>query len=121
MDHSADTERWHLVESLFESALQRPPAEREAAEANFRRALELNPDLSIAHNLFAYLEAETGHAETALLRLLPVFSASPTIRICSPRYATCPDTAACSMSPWQPIRARACWIPKSPPVCSTRS
>jgi eukaryotic-like serine/threonine-protein kinase len=29
MDHSADAERWHVVESLFEAALQRPPAERE--------------------------------------------------------------------------------------------
>src|SRR4030095_12558134 len=48
-----------------------------AAEANFRRALELNPDLSIGHNLFAYLEAEIGHAEGALVRLLPRLQRQP--------------------------------------------
>src|SRR5262245_3334478 len=30
MSHSADAERWRVVESLFDAALQRPPAEREA-------------------------------------------------------------------------------------------
>jgi TolB-like protein len=41
-----------------------------AAEAAFRRALELNPDLSIAHDLSAYAEAELGHAAEAMERLL---------------------------------------------------
>ena len=40
------------------------------AEAAFRRALELNPDLSIAHNLFTVVELETGRAREAMLRLL---------------------------------------------------
>jgi len=40
------------------------------AEAAFRRALELNPDLSIAHNLFTLVEVETGRARQAMLRLL---------------------------------------------------
>ena len=40
------------------------------AEAAFRRALELNPDLSIAHDLSAYAEAELGHAADAMERLL---------------------------------------------------
>jgi tetratricopeptide (TPR) repeat protein len=40
------------------------------AEEAFRRALELNPDLSIAHNLFTVLELETGRPRQALLRLL---------------------------------------------------
>ena len=40
------------------------------AEAAFRRALELNPDLSIAHNLFTVFELETGRAREAMLRLL---------------------------------------------------
>ena len=40
------------------------------AEAAFRRALELNPDLSIAHNLFTVVEVETGQARQAMLRLL---------------------------------------------------
>jgi tetratricopeptide (TPR) repeat protein len=41
-----------------------------AAEAAFRRALELNPDLSIAHDLSAYAEAELGLASDAMERLL---------------------------------------------------
>jgi eukaryotic-like serine/threonine-protein kinase len=40
------------------------------AEEAFRRALELNPDLSIAHNLFTMVELETGRAREAMLRLL---------------------------------------------------
>ena len=40
------------------------------AEECFRHALELNPRLTIAHKLYANLEADTGHAEHALVRLL---------------------------------------------------
>jgi DNA-binding winged helix-turn-helix (wHTH) protein/tetratricopeptide (TPR) repeat protein len=40
------------------------------AEEAFQRALSLNPDLSLAHNLYAHLEAERGHAGDAMLRLL---------------------------------------------------
>lgn len=40
------------------------------AEQAFVRALELNPDLSLAHNLYAHLEAERGRAQDAMLRLL---------------------------------------------------
>jgi serine/threonine protein kinase/tetratricopeptide (TPR) repeat protein len=40
------------------------------AEEAFGRALELNPDLSIAHNLFTVVELETGRARQAMLRLL---------------------------------------------------
>jgi serine/threonine protein kinase/tetratricopeptide (TPR) repeat protein len=36
----------------------------------FRRALELNPRLSLAHKFFAHLEAETGKPRAALVRLL---------------------------------------------------
>jgi eukaryotic-like serine/threonine-protein kinase len=43
---------------------------RPKAEAAFRRALELNPDLPIAHKLFTHLEAETGRAPEAMVRLL---------------------------------------------------
>lgn len=42
----------------------------EAAEGMFERALESNPDLSIAHNLYAQLEVELGRAEDAMVRLL---------------------------------------------------
>jgi TolB-like protein len=40
------------------------------AEEAFRRALELNPRLSLAHKLYAYLEADTGQPRAALVRLL---------------------------------------------------
>jgi serine/threonine protein kinase/tetratricopeptide (TPR) repeat protein len=40
-----------------------------AADA-FHRALEINPDLSLAHNLYVYLEVEMGRAKEAMTRLL---------------------------------------------------
>ena len=45
-------------------------ADLEKAEAAFRRALTLNPDLSVAHNQYAHLEADLGHARQAMTRLL---------------------------------------------------
>jgi serine/threonine protein kinase/tetratricopeptide (TPR) repeat protein len=40
------------------------------AEEAFQRALRLNPDLSLAHSLYAYLEADLGRAQQAMQRLL---------------------------------------------------
>jgi len=40
------------------------------AESAFRRALELNPDLPLAHSQYAFLEAELGRAKAAVARLL---------------------------------------------------
>jgi TolB-like protein len=40
------------------------------AESAFRRALEINPDLPLAHNLYAYLEVDLGRARDAMLRLV---------------------------------------------------
>ena len=40
------------------------------AERSFRRALAINPELSIAHSLYAQLELETNRAKEALVRLL---------------------------------------------------
>jgi DNA-binding winged helix-turn-helix (wHTH) protein/tetratricopeptide (TPR) repeat protein len=40
------------------------------AEAAFRRALELNPDLAITHKLYAQLEVDLGRAHDAMVRLL---------------------------------------------------
>mgnify|MGYP002396515477 CR=1 FL=1 len=37
------------------------------AEEAFTRALEINPDLSLAHNLFAYLEVDLGRAREAMV------------------------------------------------------
>jgi serine/threonine protein kinase/tetratricopeptide (TPR) repeat protein len=42
----------------------------EQAQAAFTRALTLNPDLPVAHNLYTNLEVELGQAEAALLRLV---------------------------------------------------
>jgi tetratricopeptide (TPR) repeat protein len=48
-----------------------PVADSETrAEEALRRALDLNPRLSIAHKLYANLQAETGQAEQAALRLV---------------------------------------------------
>jgi eukaryotic-like serine/threonine-protein kinase len=40
------------------------------AEEALVRALELNPRLSVAHKLYAQLEADSGHSQRALVRLL---------------------------------------------------
>jgi TolB-like protein/tetratricopeptide (TPR) repeat protein len=40
------------------------------AEDAFTRALDLNPDLSIAHNFYTLVEVETGRVKHALVRLL---------------------------------------------------
>lgn len=46
-----------------------PNSEARAEEA-FRRALELNPRLSVAHKFYAHLQADMGQAQAALVRLL---------------------------------------------------
>jgi serine/threonine protein kinase/tetratricopeptide (TPR) repeat protein len=45
-------------------------AEYQHAEDAFQRAFALNPDLPLAHNLYTYMEVETGRAQDAVLRLL---------------------------------------------------
>ena len=49
---------------------QDPSPAYEAAEEAFNRALALNPDLPVAHNLYSYLETEMGRAEHAMTRIL---------------------------------------------------
>jgi serine/threonine protein kinase/tetratricopeptide (TPR) repeat protein len=46
------------------------PDSEEQAERAFRRALELNPRLSVAHKFYANLEADIGQVLRALVRLL---------------------------------------------------
>jgi DNA-binding winged helix-turn-helix (wHTH) protein/tetratricopeptide (TPR) repeat protein len=41
------------------------------AEAALRQALDLNPDLAIAHKFYAQLEVDVGRATDAMVRLLP--------------------------------------------------
>ena len=40
------------------------------AEEAFTRALDINPELSLAHNLYAYLQVDLGRAQEAMLHLL---------------------------------------------------
>jgi non-specific serine/threonine protein kinase len=42
----------------------------ERAEAAFKRALDLNPELALAHNLYAQFEVDAGRAQAAMVRLL---------------------------------------------------
>jgi tetratricopeptide (TPR) repeat protein len=39
-------------------------------EQAIKRALQINPDLSLAHNMYAQIEVEAGHAREAMVRLL---------------------------------------------------
>jgi TolB-like protein len=50
--------------------LHRPEESMLRAEEAFRRALELDPDLPVAHKLYAHHEAERGRAQGAMVRLL---------------------------------------------------
>jgi DNA-binding winged helix-turn-helix (wHTH) protein/tetratricopeptide (TPR) repeat protein len=42
----------------------------ERAESCFQRALQLSPDLPIAHNMYALLEVDQGRARSAMVRLI---------------------------------------------------
>jgi serine/threonine protein kinase len=46
------------------------PESETLAETAFRRALELDPHLSVAHKFYAHLEADIGRPQRALVRLL---------------------------------------------------
>jgi TolB-like protein len=50
--------------------LDRPQENLEVAEEAFRKALAFDPDLPLAHKLYAHHEAEMGRAQGALRRLL---------------------------------------------------
>jgi tetratricopeptide (TPR) repeat protein len=61
--------RIHRVLAKF-GLVPDPEGERQRAEEAFKRALGLNPDLSIAHQLYTALEVDEGRAEAAMLRLI---------------------------------------------------
>ena len=92
---SVDSKRWSLARDLYERCVQDDPRyapawarlgrirhvmakyletgrheELDRAEAAFRRALELNPDLAIAHKLYAQFEVDRGRAHDAMMRLV---------------------------------------------------
>ena len=92
---SLDAKQWSVARDLYERCVQDDPSyapawarlgrirhvmakyletgrheELDRAEAAFRRALELNPDLTSAHKLYAQLEVDRGHAQDAMVRLI---------------------------------------------------
>jgi len=50
--------------------LDRPPENLARADEAYRRALELDPGLPVAHKLYAHREAEAGRSRDAMVRLL---------------------------------------------------
>jgi tetratricopeptide (TPR) repeat protein len=91
---SLDTKQWNTARELYERCVEEDPRyapawarlgrirhvmakyldagrqeELDRAEQAFRRALDLNPDLPIAHKLYAQFEVDLGRARDAMLRL----------------------------------------------------
>jgi tetratricopeptide (TPR) repeat protein len=91
---SLDPKQWAVARDLYERCVEEDPRYAPAwarlgrirhvmakyletgkaeaftrAEAAFRRALELNPDLPIAHKLYAQFEVDLGRARDAMVRL----------------------------------------------------
>jgi eukaryotic-like serine/threonine-protein kinase len=62
--------RCYRVIAKWSTSVEKRAENLLAAEAMFQRALAANPDLSIAHNLYAQLEVELGRAEDAMVRLI---------------------------------------------------
>ena len=60
--------RIHRLVGMFSTDVAGDPYA--LADDAFKRALTLNPDLSIAHHLYTTVELETGRARQAMLRLL---------------------------------------------------
>jgi eukaryotic-like serine/threonine-protein kinase len=92
---SLDSKQWTLARDVYRRCVEEDPqyapawarlgrmyhvigkylnsGERESldhAESAFRRALDLNPDLAIAHKLYAQLEVDLGRAQDAMVRLV---------------------------------------------------
>ncbi|WP_263352689.1 winged helix-turn-helix domain-containing protein [Acidicapsa acidisoli] len=58
---------YHVMAKFISSEIK---AEQQRAESAFRQALDLNPDLGIAHKAYAQLEVDLGRAADAMKRLL---------------------------------------------------
>jgi TolB-like protein/tetratricopeptide (TPR) repeat protein len=92
---AGDASSWDLARDLYEKCVQEDPrfapgwarlgracrlvakyhgrdvfANLNRSESAFRRALELNPDLPVAHHLYTHFEVEAGRAEAAMQRLI---------------------------------------------------
>jgi eukaryotic-like serine/threonine-protein kinase len=63
--------RCYRLAAKFESStLEEARENLRRAEASFRKAFELSPDLPLAHHLYTPVETDSGRAEAAVLRLL---------------------------------------------------
>ncbi|HET9267087.1 MAG TPA: hypothetical protein VFO31_02945 [Vicinamibacterales bacterium] len=58
---------YRILAKFFDTS---PEENLNRSESAFIRALEINPDLSVAHNLYAHLEVDLGRAQHAMTRLL---------------------------------------------------
>jgi DNA-binding winged helix-turn-helix (wHTH) protein/tetratricopeptide (TPR) repeat protein len=75
----------HVMAKYLETGKQE---ELDRAETAFRRALELNADLAIAHKLYAQFEVDLGRAHDAMVRLVGrARSADP--ELCAGLVSTC--------------------------------
>jgi tetratricopeptide (TPR) repeat protein len=75
----------HVMAKYLETGKQE---ELHRAETAFRRALELNADLAIAHKLYAQFEVDLGRAHDAMVRLVGrARSADP--ELCAGLVSTC--------------------------------
>ena len=98
-----DSQQWVAARDLYSRCLERDPrfapawarlgrcyrllgkyGDPSQAQVNLaqgedalKRALEINPDLSLAHNLYAHLEVDAGRAREAMVRLLERVRHSP--------------------------------------------
>jgi DNA-binding winged helix-turn-helix (wHTH) protein/tetratricopeptide (TPR) repeat protein len=99
---SHDSKQWPAARDLYERCVERDPRYAPAwtrlgrihhvmekylssesregqrkAEVAFRKALELNPDLAMAHKFYAQLEVDLGRAVDAMKRLVPRVLVAP--------------------------------------------
>ena len=91
---------------------------RRRAEEALNRALAINPDLSIAHNVLAQIEVDDGRATEAMVRLLRQAAHVRPIPDCSPASAMRVDTAGYS-TPRSPRTRAAARSARDTPASST--
>ena len=83
---------------VLRQVLRRSRASDRLAEQAFQRALELSPDLPLAHRYYTHFESEHGRAADAIARPVETRAAPiVTTRSCSPGWCTPAATPACSM------------------------
>ena len=91
------------------------------ADTCFRRALELSPDLPLAHNLYALFEIDQGSARSAMVRLISGGSPAAGNPSSTPRSSRRAGSAGSSRPPSPRTSAPARSIPRSRPAGTRRS